>query len=101
MAAGWKRILLEGDAAELSDDAPPATDGAAAAAGVGPEASRDDHVHALGPLVADLDFATNNAISFALENQTTVNAPDPAAEVIGELYFDTTLDRPRVWVATA
>ncbi|HUX02579.1 MAG TPA: hypothetical protein VMY35_16585 [Phycisphaerae bacterium] len=101
MAAGWKRVLLEGDAAELSDDAPPATDGTAAAAGVGPEASRDDHVHALGPLVADLDFASASAVSFVLENQTTANAPDPAAETIGQEYFDTTLDRPRVWVATA
>jgi hypothetical protein len=41
----WKKILLEGDAAVLSDVAPVNVDHAAAAAGTATEASRQDHKH--------------------------------------------------------
>lgn len=41
----WKRILLEGDAAVLSDTIPVDVDKSAAVAGIAPEASRQDHKH--------------------------------------------------------
>lgn len=43
----WKKILLEGDAAVLSDTAPANADFAAANAGANTEASRQDHKHDL------------------------------------------------------
>jgi hypothetical protein len=43
----WKRILLEGDAAVLSNTAPVDVDHNAAAAGTATEASRQDHKHDL------------------------------------------------------
>lgn len=43
----WKKILLEGDAAVLSDTTPVAiTEGATGSAGTATEASRQDHTHA-------------------------------------------------------
>ena len=47
MAAGFKKILITGDAAELSDEDPHAI-GTTAAAGVATDASRHDHVHIIG-----------------------------------------------------
>lgn len=44
-AAGWKQLLLSGDAAVLSDTAPVDVDKSAAAAGSAAEASRQDHKH--------------------------------------------------------
>lgn len=41
----WKRILLEGDAAVLSDTVPENVKVQAAAAGIATEASRQDHLH--------------------------------------------------------
>ena len=41
----WKRVLLEGDAAELSDTAPVDVDFDVAAAGSATKASRQDHKH--------------------------------------------------------
>ncbi len=43
----WKRILLEGDAAVLSNVAPVNVDHTAASAGTATEASRQDHKHDL------------------------------------------------------
>lgn len=48
----WKKILLEGDAAVLSDTAPVNADHAAAAAGSATTASRQDHKHDLNEGVA-------------------------------------------------
>lgn len=43
----WKKVLLEGDAAVLSDSTPEAiTESASGSAGTDTEASRSDHVHA-------------------------------------------------------
>jgi len=117
--AGWKKILLEGDAAAPSDNAPQDTDFLDASAGVGANCARDDHkhdvpealvgdiaavdgsaaatgsankfvradhVHALGPLVADLDFGKNNANNMALH----AAADAPADPVDGQVYYDTT-----------
>jgi len=44
MAVTWKKILLDGDAATPSDNAPQAV-GTTAAAGTGAACARDDHVH--------------------------------------------------------
>jgi len=124
----WKKILLEGDAAVLSDTAPEDVDFAVAAQGVATEASRRDHkhdlnegvvgtlaavdgsaptlgsnnavphldhVHALGPLVADLDFAKNNAVGMALDVQATA----PSTPVDGQIYYSSVDDHPYVYVA--
>lgn len=82
----WKQLAFIDEVAVLSDDAPPPVDGTAASAGVGTEASRDDHIHALGPLVADLDFDQNMALSLVLEAVDV--PPDAASEVEGQIYFD-------------
>lgn len=82
----WKKIAFLDEVAVLSDEIPLAVDGSAGSAGVGTEASRDDHVHALGPLVADLDFDQQQALSLVLE--AVDEPPDAAAEVEGQIYFD-------------
>lgn len=124
----WKKVLLEGDAAVLSDVAPVDVDHAVASAGTAIEAARQDHkhdlnegvvgniapvdgtvatlgtqdavphldhVHPLGPLVADLDFAKNNAVNMALDVQATA----PSTPVDGQIYFNTTDDHPYVYIA--
>ena len=128
----WKKILLEGDAAVLSNIAPVDVDFNAASAGVATEAARQDHkhdlaegvvgniaavdgstaalgtnaavahvdhVHPLGPLVAALDFNSQQAKSLVLEAVAT--PPDPGAETEGQVYFDTTVGdkHPYVWVS--
>lgn len=124
----WKKILLEGDAAVLSDVAPVDVDHAVAAAGTATEASRQDHkhdlnegivgtiaavdgsaaalgtdnavphldhVHPLGPLVADLDFAQNSAVAIVIDPQASA----PGTPVDGQMYYNTTDDHPYVYVA--
>jgi hypothetical protein len=126
----WKKILLEGDVAVLSDTAPTDVDFSAASAGVGttasrydhkhdvPEASvgdlaavdggaaaigsankfvRADHKHALGPLVADLNFAEYEADALALQNLQATDGIVTAK--LGRIYFDKSSDRhPYVYV---
>ena len=67
----WKKILLEGDAALLSDNAPVNVDHAAASAGSAADAGRRDHKHDLdegvvGTLKAvdgtAATLGTNNAV---------------------------------------
>ena len=65
----WKRLLMEGDAAVLSDATPQAVDGSAGSAGTGTKAARDDHVHPLGPLVANLDFNLKEAEQHVIEKR--------------------------------
>lgn len=124
----WKKVLLEGDAAVLSDTAPANTDFAVAGAGVATDASRRDHkhdlnegvigtlkavdgtakalgtddavphldhVHALGPLVADLDFAKKHATGMALDVQATA----PLTPVAGQVYHSSADSHPYVYVA--
>jgi len=124
----WKKILLEGDAAVLSDTAPSDVDHAASSAGVATDASRRDHkhdltegivgtlkpvdgtaaalgtdnavphldhIHALGPLVANMNFNKKQATSMALD----VQAAAPGTPVDGQVYFNTTDDHPYVYVA--
>lgn len=120
----WKKILLEGDVAALSDTAPVNVDFSAASAGVGATASRydhkhgvpealvgdlaavdggaaaigsankfvrADHKHALGPLVADLNFQEHEASALALQNTSAAAAVTTSK--LGRIYFDTTSDR--------
>lgn len=92
----WREISRSvGAVATLSNTTPTALTGQAATAGDDGDASRADHVHALGPLTADLDFNSNNALSFVLEAVAT--APDSGAETEGQLYYDTDDDHPYVW----
>jgi len=126
--AGWKRILVEGDAAVLSDTAPVNVDHAAASAGVAPDAARRDHkhdlsegvvgtikpvdgsaaalgtndavphldhIHLLGPLVANLDFNKKQAINLVLDVETT----DPASPTDGQIYYKSTDKHPYIYQA--
>ena len=123
----FKKILLEGDAAVLSDTTPVDTNHAVADKGVATEAARQDHkhdlnegvigtlkavdgtakalgtddavphldhIHALGPLVADLDFAKKHATGLALDVQATA----PSTPVEGQIYFDSVDGHPYVYV---
>lgn len=65
----WKKIAFEEDVATLSDATPQAVDGTAGSAGTGTKAARDDHVHALGPLVANLDFDLHEAEEQIIEKR--------------------------------
>jgi len=124
----WKKVLLEGDAAVLSDTAPVNVDFNAASAGVATQASRQDHkhditegvvgdvkpvdgtspsvgivngvaridhIHGLGPLVANLNFNKKQATGMALDVQAT----PPSTPVDGQIYFNGTDDHPYVYVA--
>lgn len=97
-AGSWVEVARgSGGVASLTSTTPEPTDGTAGAAGNDGDAARADHIHALGPLVADLDFNSNNALSFVLENSSA--APDSGSEQPGQLYYDTDDDRPKIWVA--
>ncbi|MFW6125470.1 MAG: hypothetical protein ACOC58_00030 [Chloroflexota bacterium] len=66
----WKRILLEGDAAVLSDVAPVDVDFLAAAAGAATEASRQDHKHDVPEaLVGDLVVVDGGAAAVGTANK--------------------------------
>lgn len=93
----WRALAYADSVASLTNTEPVAVDGSAAAVGDGTEAARDNHVHALGPLVSDLDFDGNQALSFVLEAVGT--APDSGAEVEGQMYYDTGDDNVYVWNA--
>lgn len=84
----WQEVTRGlGAVAALTAAAPQPVDGTAAAVGVGTLAARDDHVHALGPLVADVDISQQQLLSLCIENSAT--GPDAAAELNGQIYFDT------------
>lgn len=61
----WKRILLEGDAAVLSDTAPVNVDYGAASAGVATQAARQDHKHDV-PEAVLADLARSDFMSGAI-----------------------------------
>ena len=66
----WKQILLEGDAAVLSDTAPSDVDFSAASAGVATSASRQDHKHDVPEaLVGDLVAVDGGAGSVGTANK--------------------------------
>ena len=123
----FKKILLEGDAAVLSDTPPEDVDHAVAAQGVAIEAARQDHKHdlkegivgtlvavdggagalgtddavphldhkhALGPLVANLDFAQSQATALVLD----VQASAPGTPVEGQVYHNSVDGHPYVYI---
>ncbi len=71
-------------------------DGTAEALGTDAAIPHLDHIHQLGPLVANLDFDGSQALSLVLEAVAT--APDAAAETEGQIYFDTTGGDKHVYV---
>lgn len=94
----WQEVSRGlGAVAALTAAAPQPVDGTAAAVGVGTLAARDDHVHALGPLVAALDASQQQINSIRIENAAT--GPDAASEVEGQLFYDTDDDHLYLWVA--
>jgi len=124
----WKRILLEGDAAVLSDTAPVDVDFLAADKGVATEASRQDHKHDVPEaLVGDLVAVDGGAAAVGTANKFVradhkhalgplvadldfaknnaigmaldVQAAAPSTPVDGQIYFNTTDDHPYVYVA--
>jgi len=67
---GWKRILLEGDVAVLSDTAPVDVDFSAASVGVGTTASRYDHKHDVPEaLVGDLAAVDGDPAAIGTANK--------------------------------
>lgn len=77
MAAGFKKILITGDAAELSTEDPHAI-GTTAAPGSGVDASKHDHIHVIGT------GAINNANMFAasvVDNAAMADDAIKAAEI--------------------
>lgn len=126
----WRRVLLEGDAAELSNTPPQNVIKQTAAQGTATEASRDDHLHdvtvaspgaavdgqaaaegsatslvrsdhrhALGPLAAAVNCGQQELQRMVFQNLVTASAPDSGSEAVGQAWFDTTVDRPKVWCA--
>jgi len=70
MSLKWKKVLLEGDVAVLSDTAPVDVDFAAASAGAGTTASRYDHKHDVPEaLVGDLVAVDGGAAAIGSANK--------------------------------
>jgi len=124
----WKRILLEGDAAVLSDTAPVDVDFNAASAGSATQASRQDHKHDVPEaLVGDLVAVDGGAAAVGTANKFVradhkhalgplvadldfarkkgiklvldVVATHDASPVEGQIDFLTTDDHPYIYVA--
>jgi len=123
----FKKILIEGDAAVLSDTAPIDVDFSAAAAGSATDASRQDHKHAVPEaLVGDLTAVDGGAAAVGTANkfvradhkhalgplqanldfnqkQATslaldVQASAPGTPVDGQVYFNSADKHPYVYV---
>jgi hypothetical protein len=95
MAVVWKELAYKDDVATLGTGTPVVTDGGAAAAGSGVTASKIDHKHALGPLVANLGFAGYQAVDMVIEQKSTA----PATPVVGKMYQDS--DDQKLYVCTS
>ena len=121
--ATWKKILLEGDAATLSD-ATPQDIGTTADAGTSTEAARADHVHKIGTgainsssmfaagvvdtaaigdnqvttakinIDADLDFGTHEADNMLLDTAGTAGGAAATASIV----FNTGDSHPYIYV---
>jgi len=70
-------------------------DGTAATLGTDNAVPHLDHIHALGPLIANMNFNKKQATSLVLDVQTSA----PGTPVDGQVYFNTTDDHPYVYVA--
>jgi len=95
MVDTWKEVAFKDEVAALGTATPAATDGSAASAGSATAASKEDHVHALGPLAANLDVNQKQLVDACLHRATT--APSPAA--VGQIYQDS--DDGKVYICTA
>jgi hypothetical protein len=71
-----------------------AIDGTAKALGTDNAVPHLDHIHALGPLVANLDFAKHQATSLVLDVQATA----PLTPVAGQVYHNSVDGHPYVYV---
>jgi len=90
----WRELAFLDEVAALTDVTPEPVDGTSEAVGTGTAASREDHVHALGPLVAALDFAKQQATNLVIEQQSAA----PGSPTQGQIYYDTDDDAILVWV---
>ena len=90
----WKKIPWYDEVAVLTSTAPEPVDGTAEAVGTSGEAARADHVHALGPLVANLDFAKHEAQAMVIHQ----SAAAPGTPSQGQIYYDTDDDHLYVYV---
>jgi len=124
----WKKILLEGDAAVLSDTAPVDVDFNAASAGSATEAARQDHKHHVPEaLVGDLAPVDGGAAAVGTANKFVradhkhalgplqanldfnqkqadkmvldVEATPPSTPVNGQIYFSSADSHPYIYVA--
>ena len=95
MVDTWKEFAFKAEVASLSASTPAPCDGTAASAGSGTAASKDDHIHALGPLAANLDCNQKQMTDMCLHR--SASAPSPA--VVGQIYQDS--DDGKVYVCTA
>jgi hypothetical protein len=124
----FKKILLEGDAAILSDTAPSSVNHAVASAGVATDAARRDHKHDLdegvvGTLKAvdgsAMSLGSDNAVphldhvhalgplqaNFDFNKKQAVSmvlenlATDPGSPVAGQIYFKTGDSHPYIYTA--
>jgi len=125
----WKKIMLEGDAAALSNTAPVDVDFSAASAGSATEAARQDHKHdvpeaSVGDLAAvdggSAAIGTANKfvradhkhalgplvadLDFAKNNAVNmaldVQATAPSSPVDGQIYYSSTDKHPYVYVSS-
>jgi len=124
----WKKILVEGDAAVLSDTAPVDVDFNVASAGVATQASRQDHKHdAPEALVGDLAPVDGGSAAVGTANKFVradhkhalgplqanldfnqkqadkmvldVEATAPSTPVDGQIYYNSADDHPYIYVA--
>lgn len=73
-------------------------DGAAAALGTDNAVPHLDHIHAHGPLVANLNVNQKELVGVILHKSAT--APNPATEVEGQLYYNTTVGDKHLYIFT-
>ena len=89
MALKWKKVLLDGDVAVLSDTAPVDVDFSAASAGVGTTASRYDHKHDVPEaLVGDLVTVDGGAAAVGTANKfVRADHKHPLGPLVADLNF--------------
>ncbi len=75
-----------------------AVDGGAAAVGIANKFVRADHKHALGPLQANLDCNQKQLTGQVMH--VAAGAPNPGAEVEGQIYYNSTVGdkHPYIWI---
>lgn len=86
-----KHDLDEGTTTDLQP-----VDGTAEAIGTANGVAHVDHIHALGPLVAALDFSQEQATFLVFHKSAT--APSIGTEVEGQAYYDTTGGDQHIYV---